>query len=111
MIAYLQVPESSELIKQYGRAVDIPAFGGRFEVDWTSGACVTSVGGRAYFATFLKATGLFDKLCRDFPIAYTSNNVSSKRDIVGTAVLAILIGKRQYIHIKAIRHFGRPGTS
>ena len=101
---YLQVPESSELIKQYGRAVDIPAFGGRLEVNWTPGARVTSVGGLAYFATFLKATGLFEKLCRDFPIAYTSNNASSKRDIVGTAVLAILLGKRRYIHIEAIRH-------
>jgi hypothetical protein len=101
---YFQVPETSELIKQFGRAVDIPAFGGRLEVNWTPGARVTSSGGLAYFAIFLKVTGLFDRLCEDFPIAYTSNNASSKRDIIGTAVLAILLGKRRYIHIEAIRH-------
>ena len=41
-------------------------------------------------------------LCEDFPIACTSNNASSKRDIVGTAVLAILPEKRRYIHIEAL---------
>ena len=53
LLQYLQVPESSELIKQYGRAVDIPAFGERVEVNWTPGTRVTSVGGLAYFAIFL----------------------------------------------------------
>lgn len=92
-IFFFNKNRTSELIKQFGHSVDIPAFGGRLEVNWTPGARVTSVGGLAYFATFLKATGLFDRLCEDFPIAYTSNNASSKRDIVGTAVLAILLGK------------------
>ena len=39
-----------------------------------------------------------------FPVEYASNNASSKRDIVGTAVLAILLGKTRYVHIEAIRH-------
>ena len=101
---WLQVPEPSDLVKAFGSAVDIPAFGGRLEVNWAPGARVTSVGGLAYFATFLKATGLFERLCADFPVEYTSNNASSKRDIVGTAVLAILLGKTRYVHIEAIRH-------
>ena len=84
---WLQVPEPSDLVKE---------FGGRLEVNWTPGARVTSVGGLVYFATFLKATGLFDRLCADFPVEYASNNASSKRDIVGTAVLAILLGKTRW---------------
>ena len=83
---WLQVPEPQNLVKFYGTAVDVPAFGGRLEVDWSPGERVTSVGGLVYFATFLKETGLFDRLCEDFPINYKSNNSSSKRDIVGTAV-------------------------
>ena len=101
---WLQAPEPSDLVKAFGSAVDVPAFGGRLEVNWAPGARVTSAGGLVYFATFLKATGLFDRLCADFPVEYASNNASSKRDIVGTAVLAILLGKTRYVHIEAIRH-------
>jgi hypothetical protein len=98
------VPEPSDLVKAFGSAVDVPAFGWRLEVSWAPGARVTSAGGLVYFATFLKATGLFDRLCADFPVEYASNNASSKRDIVGTAVLAVLLGKTRYVHIEAIRH-------
>ena len=79
---WLQAPEPSDLVKAFGSAVDVPAFGGRLKVSWTPGARVTSAGGLVYFATFLKATGLFDRLCADFPVEYASNNASSKRDIV-----------------------------
>ncbi len=30
---WLQVPEPSELVRRFGSAVDIPAFGGRLEVN------------------------------------------------------------------------------
>lgn len=101
---WIQVHEPCDLVRKFGTAVDVPAFGGRLEVDWSPGERVTSVGGLVYFATFLKETGRFDRLCDDFPISYKSNNSSSKRDIVGTAVLAILLGKTRYVHIEAIRH-------
>ena len=101
---WLQVPEPHDLVKRYGAAADVPAFGGRLEVDWSPGERVTSVGGLVFFATFLKETGLFVRLCEDFPVCYRSNNSCSKRDIVGTAVLAILLGKTRYVHIEAIRH-------
>ena len=51
---------------------------------------------------FLKASGLFDRLCGDFPVHHRSNNSCSNRDILGTAVLAILLGKTRYVHIEAI---------
>ena len=41
---WLQVPEPSELVRRFGSAADIPAFGGRLEVNWAPGA-VTSAGG------------------------------------------------------------------
>ena len=56
---WLQVPEPENLVKRYGTAVDVPAFGGRLEVDWSPGERVTSVGWLVYFTTFLKETGIF----------------------------------------------------
>ena len=84
--------------------IDIPAYGGRLAVRWDPGTKVTASGGLAYFAMFLKTTGLFDRLCSDFPIDYRSNNSCSKRDIVGTMVLAILFGKDRYVQINALRN-------
>ena len=100
---WFQVPEPHDLVKRYGTALDVPAFGGRLEVDWSPRERVTSAGGLVFFATFLKETGLFDRLCEDFPISYTSNNSSSKRDIVGTTVLAILLGSSRSLNT-ASRH-------
>lgn len=99
----IQVPNSRELAKLTDSSVDLPTFGGRLDVRWEPVARITSVGGLAYFAMFLKSTGLFDRLCEDFPLCYTSNNACSKRDILGTAILAILLGKTRYAHISAIR--------
>ena len=59
----LKVPESCDFVRKFGTAVDMSAFGGRLEVDWSPGDRVTSVGGHVFFATFLKETGLFDRLC------------------------------------------------
>lgn len=73
------------------------------DVRWEPGARTASVGGLAYFAMFLKNTGLFDRLCEDSPLCHTSGNACSKRDILGTAVLAILLGKTRCAHISAIR--------
>jgi len=84
--------------------IDIPAYGGRMDVRWDPGSKVTASGGLAYFALFLKTTGLFDRLCSDFPVDYRSNNSCSKRDIVGTMVLAILFGKDRYVQINALRN-------
>lgn len=71
---------------------------------WDPGTKVTASGGLAYFALFLKTTGLFESLCSDFPVDYRSNNSCSKRDIVGTMVLAILFGKDRYVQINALRN-------
>ncbi len=100
----LQLPGPNDLARLKDGTVDIPAFGGRLGVEWDPDARVTSAGGLAHFAAYLRSSGLFDELCEDFPINYESNNSCSKRDIVGSAVLAILLGKTRYAHINELRH-------
>ena len=100
----LQLPSPGDLARLKDGTVDLPSFGGRLGVEWDPDARVTSAGGLVHFAAFLKSSELFDELCEDFPINYVSNNSCSKRDIVGSAVLAILLGKTRYVHINELRH-------
>ena len=72
------------------QTVDIPAFGGKLDVSWNPESQVTQWGGLAYFVSYLKTSGLFDRLVEDAPFHYTSPNAPDVRDIVGTTVLAIV---------------------
>jgi hypothetical protein len=60
------------------------------------------MGGMAYFGHFLHGNGLFDDLVAGCPLSYRSNNAPSKRQVVGTAVCAILKGARRYAHVSHI---------
>ena len=91
---WLQVPETHDLVRRFGSGVDVPAFGGRLEVDWSPGERVTSVGGLVFFATFLKETGLFDRLCEDFPNSCTSN----------TRELATLSSPKQWTSVTVVKY-------
>lgn len=84
--------------------IDLKSYGGRLDVKWDQDAKVTPYGGLAFFAQFLKDTGLFERLCSDFPIDYKSNNSCTRRDIVGTIVLAILTAKTRYVQINDLRN-------
>ena len=79
--------------------MDIPAFGGRLEVSWAPGARVTSVGGLAYFATFLKATGLFERLCADFPVEYGSDANMREAESRG---IVYLLKIRRSTHVRRL---------
>ena len=46
-------------------------------------------GGLAYLVSYLKTSGLFDRLVEDAPFHYTSPNAPEVRDVVGTAILSI----------------------
>lgn len=70
-----------------------------YGVEWTECSRVTPMGGLAYFGHFLHANGLFDDLVEGCPLSYTSNNAPDKREVVGTAVCAVLNGARRYAHI------------
>lgn len=87
-----------------GQAVDIPAFGGRLDVSWNPDSQVTQWGGLAYFVSYLKTSGLFDRLVEDAPFHYTSPNAPEVRDVVGTTVLAIVCGFTRYVHINRLRN-------
>ena len=82
---------------------DIPAFGGKLDVIWNPESQVTQWGGLAYFVSYLKTSGLFDRLVEDAPFHYTSPNAPDVRDVVGTTVLAIVCGFTRYVHINRLR--------
>ena len=71
-------------------------------MEWTDCSRVTPLGGLAYFGHFLHANGLFDELVAGCPLSYSSNNAPSKRQVLGTAVCAILKGARRYAHVSHI---------
>ena len=73
-----------------------------YGVEWTDCAQVTPMGGLAYFGHFLHGNGLFDDLVAGCPLSYSSNNAPSKRQVLGTAVCAILKGARRYAHVAHI---------
>jgi len=76
---------------------------GRYEVEWDTEARVTPAGTLVYFAQYLRSGGLFDRLCHDTPLAYSSNNAPKERDVLGTIVLSILKGQSRYAHINSLR--------
>ena len=74
-------------LEAQGGTLDIAAFGGPLGIRWDEDAKVTRWGGLSYFATFLKASRMFDRLVEDAPFVYTSPNAPKVRDVVGTMVL------------------------
>lgn len=83
---------------------NIPAFGGQLDVSWNSSSQVTQWGGLSYFVSYLKTSGLFDRLVEDAPFHYTSPNAPDVRDVIGTTVLAIICGFTRYVHINRLRN-------
>ncbi len=70
----------------------------RYEVEWDADAKVTPMGSLVFFAQYLQAGGLMDRLCEGTPLAYNSNNAPKERDVLGTIVLSILNGQTRYGH-------------
>ena len=52
---------------------------------------------------FLDSTGVYDAWVDRCPLSYTSPNAHSKRDVLGTWLLAILAGHNRYAHITGLR--------
>jgi hypothetical protein len=83
--------------------VPVDTFGGRVHVEWDPQAAVTPLGQLPFFTEFLQVSGLFDPWVESCPLFLTSPNAPSKRDVLGTAMLAILSGHQRYAHISALR--------
>jgi hypothetical protein len=77
--------------------------GASYEVQWDTAAAVTPMGSLVYFAQYLSAGGLLDRLVADCPLEYRSGNAPQKRDVIGTTLLAILNGQTRYAHLNALR--------
>jgi len=61
-----------------GGNLDIPAFGGPLGIRWDEGARVTPWGGLAYFATFLRTSGLFESVRGQSPVSHFVQQVTVK---------------------------------
>ena len=75
----------------------------RFEIQWDNEAKVTPMGSLVFFAQYVKAGGLLDRLCKASPLVYESPNAPEERDVFGTVLLSILNGQTRYAHINALR--------
>ncbi len=64
---------------------------GKLHVLWDASAPVTPIGQLTFFIDFLKTANLYDSWVDDCPLQRTSPNASSKRDVLGTIFLIILI--------------------
>ncbi|MFM7188067.1 MAG: hypothetical protein ACKO14_09650 [Armatimonadota bacterium] len=84
-------------------AMPVDTLGGRMLVRWDEGAQATPNGQLVFFAEFLATTGVFDHWVQECPLMYTSPNAPTKRDVLGTLLLAILAGHKRYAHITALR--------
>ncbi len=83
-------------------AVDTP--GGRIHVQWDHDASATPNAQLTFFAEFLAATGIYESWVSSCPLTYISPNAPSKRDVLGTWLLAILAGHNRYAHITGLRN-------
>jgi hypothetical protein len=95
-------PETTALVPHAG-PVAVDTFGGRVHVEWDAQAAVTPLGQLPFFTEFLRLGGRFDAWVDSCPLVLTSPNAPSKRDVLGTAVLAVLSGHQRYAHINALR--------
>jgi Transposase DDE domain group 1 len=82
--------------------VDTP--GGRIHVQWDHGASATPNAQLTFFAEFLAATGVYESWVSSCPLTYSSPNAPSKRDVLGTWLLAVLAGHNRYAHITGLRN-------
>ena len=82
--------------------VDTP--GGRIHVQWDHAGSATPNAQLTFFAEFLQATGVYESWHSSCPLSYSSPNAPSKRDVLGTWLLAILAGHNRYAHITGLRN-------
>ena len=95
-----QVQAQSQALE--AMVVDTP--GGRIHVQWDHGATATPNAQLTFFAEFLAATGVYESWVSSCPLTYSSPNAPSKRDVLGTWLLAILAGHNRYAHITGLRN-------
>lgn len=84
-------------------SLPVDTLGRRVHVEWDPLAPVTPLGQLVFFCQFLASSGLYAQWLADCPLRYASPNAPAVRDVLGTAVLAILSGACRYAHVTALR--------
>ncbi len=95
-------PETVAVVPHAG-PVAVDTFGGRVHVEWDARAAVTPLGQLPFFTEFLRPGGRFDAWVESCQLKLTSPNAPSTRDVLGTAILAVLSAHQRYAHISALR--------
>src|SRR2546429_1634557 len=100
-------PAGEQPLVVYGkeRSVIADTFAGRVHVEWErgEGAAMTPLGQLPFFIESLTQGGLVGGWVAGCPLALTSPNAPSNRDILGTVMLSVLAGHRRYAHITTLR--------
>ena len=86
--------------------VTVDSWAGQIRIEWDPNAPLTPLGQASFFIEFLKVAGVFDALVADCPLARTSPNAPSNRDVLGTIVLSVLAGHKRYAHVTTLRADG-----
>ena len=98
-----KLPSPLALSESIKEAQELDTFAGKLFVEWDPLAEVTPMGQLPFFINFLKLGGRFEPWVDECPLHYTSNNASSKTDILGSFLLSILSGHRRYSHLAALQ--------
>ena len=103
----LSNPELNTQKPQYSsEKIHCDTFAGLVHVEWDEQAPITPICQLVFFAQFLKTCHLYAPWVDDCPLRYSSPNAPSKKDVLGTLLLAILSGQKRYAHITTIRQDG-----
>ena len=95
--------EQPLVVEETPSGVDVDSFGGTVRVEWDHEAAMTPLGQLPFFIDYPKTAAPFDAFVADCPLRYESPNAPKKRDVLGTAMLAMLAGAKRYAHIAAVR--------
>ncbi len=83
--------------------VAVDTLGGRVPVEWDPQATVTPLGQLPFFTEFLLVSGRFEPWVADCPLRLASPHAPCRRNLLGTAILAILAGHQRYAPINGRR--------
>jgi hypothetical protein len=76
--------------------------GGIIRCKWDEHAPLTVHGYLPYFSEFMHSGGLFDRLVKNCPLIYKSNNAPKVSDVLGTMLLSVLSGHTRYSHATSL---------
>ena len=77
--------------------------GASIRAQWDGDGRMTSLGGMAYFAEYLRDSGFLELLLHGSPLRYSSPNAPDPADVMGSLLVAVLSGLSRYAAINELR--------